>query len=168
MAASQAFVMLLSLSFMQAIGVSIAASTLVGRYVGAGDREAVRRSFGSALILGVGVATLVAALFVALPGPLLRIFSDDPAVVTLGGSLLVLGALFQLFDAIAIITEGALRGAGDTRWPFFVQTALGWGFFLPLAYTLGVHVMESAAHTTRAARRASDHLPVVARVELPH
>ena len=138
MAASQAFVMLLSLSFMQAIGVSIAASTLVGRYVGAGDREAVKRSFGSALTLGVGVATLVAALFIALPGPLLRIFSDDPAVVALGGSLLLPGALFQLFDAIAIITEGALRGAGDTRWPFFVQTALGWGFFLPLAYTLGV------------------------------
>ena len=138
MAASQAFVMLLSLSFMQAIGVSIAAATLVGRYVGAGDRDAVKRSFASALTLGVGLATVVGALFVALPGPLLRIFTDDPAVVGLGGSLLLLGAFFQLFDAISIISEGALRGAGDTRWPFLVQTALGWGVFVPLAYTLGV------------------------------
>ena len=51
---------------------------------------------------------------------------------------MLLGALFQLFDAFAIIAEGALRGAGDTRWPFLVETILGWGFFVPLAYTLGV------------------------------
>jgi MATE family multidrug resistance protein len=138
MAASQAFVMLLSLSFMQAIGVSIAASTLVGRYVGAGDTAAVQRSFASSLTLGIALAGVVAVLFVALPGPLLRIFTDDPNVVALGRPLLAIGALFQLFDAIAIITEGALRGAGDTRWPFLVETAFGWGIFVPLAYLLGV------------------------------
>jgi MATE family multidrug resistance protein len=112
MAASQAFVMLLSLSFMQAVGISIAASTLVGRYVGAGKPAAADRSFA--------------------------IFTDDPAVVALGRPLLAIGALFQLFDAIAIITEGSLRGAGDTRWPFLVVTAFGWGLFVPLAYVLGV------------------------------
>jgi MATE family multidrug resistance protein len=138
MAASQAFVMLLSLSFMQAVGISIAASTLVGRYVGAGQPEAANRSFGSALVLGIGLAALVAVLFVVIPGPLLRIFTDDPAIVALGRPLLAIGALFQLFDAIAIVTEGSLRGAGDTRWPFLVVTAFGWGLFVPLAYVLGV------------------------------
>ena len=138
MAASQAFVMLLSLSFMQAVGISIAASTLVGRYVGAGKPAAADRSFASALALGIGLAVVVAVLFVAIPGPLLRIFTDDPAVVALGRPLLAIGALFQLFDAIAIITEGSLRGAGDTRWPFLVVTAFGWGLFVPLAYVLGV------------------------------
>ncbi len=138
MAASQAFVMLLSLSFMQAVGISIASSTLVGRYVGAGNPEAVRRSFRSSLVLGAGVAGIVAVLFVTVPGALLRVFTDDPGVVALGRPLLLLGALFQLFDAFAIIAEGALRGAGDTRWPFAIETILGWGFFIPLAYTLGV------------------------------
>ena len=138
MAASQAFVMLLSLSFMQAIGVSIASSTLVGRYVGARDPEAVARSFRSSMVLGASLAGIVALLFVTFPTPLLRVFTDDPAVVALGRPLLLVGALFQLFDALAIIAEGALRGAGDTRWPFLVETALGWGFFVPLAYTLGV------------------------------
>ncbi len=138
MAASQAFLMLLSLSFMQAIGVSIAAATLVGRYIGADDLPAASRSFRSSIALGAVLAGVVAVLFVALPGPLLRIFTDDPTVVSLGRPLLLLGALFQLFDAFAIISEGALRGAGDTRWTFVVQTALGWGFFVPLAYGLGV------------------------------
>jgi MATE family multidrug resistance protein len=89
-------------------------------------------------VLGAGLAGVVAVLFVTIPTPLLRIFTDDPAVVALGRPLLLLGALFQLFDAVAIITEGALRGAGDTRWPFLLETALGWGFFVPVAYGLGI------------------------------
>ncbi len=138
MAASQAFVMLLSLSFMQAIGISAAASTLVGRYVGAGNLEGARQSFRSSLVLGVLLGIAVATLFVALPGPLLRIFTDDTTVVSLGRPLLLIGAVFQLFDAVAIITQGALRGAGDTRWPFVIETTFGWGVFVPLAYTLGI------------------------------
>jgi len=138
MAASQAFVMLLSLSFMQAMGISVAASTLVGRYVGARDPEAVQRTFRSALGVGLALSGAIAVLFVAIPGPLLRIFTDDSDVMALGRPLLLIGALFQIFDLMGIVSEGALRGAGDTRWPFLVQTAFGWGFFVPAAYGVGV------------------------------
>ncbi len=138
MAASQAFVMLLSLSFMQAVGVSIATAILVGRYVGAGDPDAASRTFRTSLLLGFSLALGVAILFVAIPIPLLRIFSDDAQVLALGRPLLLLGALYQLLDATAIIADGALRGAGDTRWPFVVETALGWGMMVPLAYFVGV------------------------------
>jgi MATE family, multidrug efflux pump len=138
MAATQALLMLLSLSFMQALGISVAASTLVGRYVGAGDEEAARRAHASSLRLGIGLALGVAALFLALPGPLLRIFSEAPEVLRLARPLLALGALFQLFDALGIVASGSLRGAGDTRWPFALTTVLAWLFFLPLAWTLGV------------------------------
>jgi multidrug resistance protein, MATE family len=138
MAASQAFLMLLSLSFMQALGLSAAASTLVGRYVGAQDREAAERSFRSSLLLGAMLSGLVGLLLVTIPEPLLRIFSSDPEVIRLGVPLLALGAFFQLFDAAGIISEGALRGAGDTRWPFLAHSLLGWGFFVPSAYLLGV------------------------------
>ena len=138
MAASQAFVMLLSLSFMQAYGISIASSTLVGRYIGADDFEAARRSFWSAQKLVALFAGGIAVLFIGFPEALLRVFTDDPAVIGFGGPLVILGALFQLLDAVGIIAGGALRGAGDTRWPFWVHTALAWGLFVPLAYLLGV------------------------------
>jgi len=138
MAASQAFVMLLSLSFMQAVGISIAAAILVGRYIGAGDPFAAIRTFRSSILLGFWLAAGIAIAFVAIPIPLLRIFTDDAKVLELGRPLLLLGALFQLADAVAIISEGALRGAGDTRWPFAVETALGWGLLVPLAYFVGV------------------------------
>ncbi len=138
MAASQVFVVLLSLSFMQAVGISIAAATLVGRFLGAGDFDAVERSFRSSLALGGVLGGAIAVLYAVASGPLLRLFTNDPAVIALGGPLLAMGAVYQLFDAIGIIAEGALRGAGDTRVPFAAHTVLGWGFFVPVAYTLGV------------------------------
>ena len=138
MAASQAFIALLSLSFMQAVGLAIAVATLVGRYVGAGDQAAARRSLRTGLRMAWLLAGGVALLFVCLPEALMRIFSADPEVIALGRPLLALGALYQLFDALGIVTDGALRGAGDTRWPFLVRFALAWGLFLPLAWLLAV------------------------------
>lgn len=137
MAASQAFIVLLSLSFMQAIGISVAAATLVGRYVGAKRPVAAIAAFRSSLVLGGIMALAVATIFVAFPEFLMRVFTDDPEVVRLGAPLLVLGAIFQFFDAGGIIAEGALRGAGDTRWPFVVHSLLGWGLFVPAAYVAG-------------------------------
>ena len=140
MAASQAFVLLLSLSFMQAIGISMAVTTLVGQYVGAKEPEHAERSFHSGLVLATCLAGGVAVLFLAAPVPLLRLFTDDQEVLALGASLLLVGAAFQLFDALATVADGALRGAGDTRWPFLMRFAFAWGLFLPLAWTLGFHL----------------------------
>jgi MATE family multidrug resistance protein len=138
MAATHALLMLLSLSYMQAVGISVGSSTLVGRYIGARVLQAARRTFRSALLLGAILSTAVGLLLVSLPRPLLRIFTDDPQVLEMGLPLVWLCAGFQFFECAAIVSEGALRGAGDTRWPFLVQTALSWAFFLPLAYLLAV------------------------------
>jgi MATE family multidrug resistance protein len=138
MAASQAMIQLLSLSFMQAYGISIASGALVGRYIGARDVAAAERSHRSALKLGLTLAALVAVLFVSLPDLLLGVFTSDPQVLVLGRSLLALGALFQVVDAVGIIASGSLRGSGDTRWPLAVQAALAWLVRLPLVYTIAV------------------------------
>ena len=138
MAASHAMVQLLSLSFMQAVGIAIASGALVGRYVGARDLEAAARSHRSALKLGVALAVVVAALFLGAPGFLLHLFTDDPEVLVVGRPLLVLGAVFQLMDALGIIANGSLRGAGDTRWPFLVHATLAWALRIPLVYLMAV------------------------------
>jgi MATE family multidrug resistance protein len=138
MAASQAFISLLSLSFMQASGLSVAAATLVGRYVGAGDPASAERSFRTALGLAGALGGSVALLFLTVPDLLLRLYSEDADVLALGGPLLALGAGFQLLDALGIATSGALRGAGDTRWPFLAQASLAWFVFLPAAWLFGI------------------------------
>ena len=139
MAASQAFISLLSLSFMQASGLAIAVATLVGQYIGARETEAVEHSFRSGLGLASLLSGSIALLFLLAPATLMRIFTDDPAVVALGQPLRRVGAVCQCFDAFGIVADGALRGAGDTRWPFLVRFALAWGLFVPLAWLLGIH-----------------------------
>lgn len=137
MAASQALVSLMHFSFMQVVGVQMAVATLVGRYVGAGDLRAARRSWANALWLGIGMALVVAAAFLLAPEHSLRLFVHDEAVLRIGVPLLAVGAAFQIIDAVGVLNGGALRGAGDTRWPFVVQTLLAWGLFLPAAWVGG-------------------------------
>ncbi|HKJ24441.1 MAG TPA: MATE family efflux transporter [Myxococcota bacterium] len=138
MAASQALISLLSLSFMQAVGIGVASSTLVGRYVGAQDPASAERAHRTALGLGCVIATGVAALLLAVPESLVRLFTDDAEVIRLGAPLVRLGALVQVFDALNIIASGSLRGAGDTRWPFVVQSLDAWAVSVPLAWLVGV------------------------------
>lgn len=140
MAASHAFIQLLSLSFMQAVGIAIATTTLVGRYIGSGQLEVVGRSLRSALCLGGILAATIALLFMTIPEWLLGIFSRDPEVWAYGRPLLLVGAFYQFFDAIAIVSDGALRGAGDTRLPFLARSFLSWFVFLPLAYLFAIPV----------------------------
>ncbi len=139
MAATQAMIALLTLSFMQAIGIGLAATTLVGRYKGAGSLDAALRSLVSALKLAVALAIGIAALFLLAPQALIGLFTDDADVLALAGPLLALGAAFQFFDALQIVIGGALRGAGDTRWPFVVQTLLAWALRLPLVWLFAFH-----------------------------
>jgi len=134
MAATQAMISLLSLSFMQAIGIGLAATTLVGRYKGRLDVAAAERSYRSATKLAIGLGLAVAALFLLAPDALMGLYTRDPDVLRLGPPLLALAAAFQLFDAVQIVAGGALRGAGDTRWPFLMQTGLAWALRLPLVW----------------------------------
>jgi MATE family multidrug resistance protein len=138
MAASQAMIQLLSLSFMQAVAISVSAGTLIGRYLGAGDPGAAARSYASAMKLAMVLAGIVAALFLGVPELLMRVFSSDAEVLALARPLLVLGALFQLVDAIGIVAGGSLRGSGDTRWPFLVHATLAWAARLPLVWLFAV------------------------------
>ncbi|MDP6979269.1 MAG: MATE family efflux transporter [Myxococcota bacterium] len=139
MAASQAFISLLSISFMQAQGIAIAVSTMVGQYIGAKDLAAAERSFGSGLRLCLLLAGVVGAVLIAFPDQLIGIYSDDVRVIELGRPLLFVGALFQIFDALAILADGGLRGAGDTRWPMIARFLFAWFVFLPTAWLFGVY-----------------------------
>jgi MATE family multidrug resistance protein len=134
MAASQAMLQLLSLSFMQAVAISTAAGTLIGQYLGAGDLDAASRSYRSSVALALGLAGLVALLFLSAPESLLGLFADDDAVLSMARPLLGLGAFFQVIDALGIVAAGSLHGAGDTRWPLMLQATLAWFVRLPAVY----------------------------------
>ena len=118
---------ILSFSFLPGIGFATAAATLVGQHLGEGEPRLAERSgwrsmWGAILSMSVlGAATIAAAPALA------RLFSSDPHVIELTVDFIwTLGAVQPLM-AIEYTIGGALRGAGDTRFPLFAIFA---GLFL--------------------------------------
>jgi multidrug resistance protein, MATE family len=117
----------MTVSFMPAFGLSTAVTALVGRYIGMGrpDIAARRANLGFAVTVVYMLACGVG--FFLGRHHLMGLFSEDPEVLAIGATLLVVAALFQLFDAMYILYNGALRGAGDTAVPATVTGVLCWG-----------------------------------------
>jgi MATE family multidrug resistance protein len=76
-------------------------------------------------------------MFLTLPGPLSRIFSNDPTVVGAAALLLPIAGVFQVFDGLQVAGAGALRGVGDTRVPMILTLIGFWVIGLPACVALG-------------------------------
>ena len=123
----------MSLSFMPAVGLSIAVSSTVGKYIGMGRPDLAANRAWVALGAAMCYMGACAVLFVVLRGPMVSVFipadMDESArenVLRLGGLFLIACATFQLFDAVAMVLSGALRGAGDTKWVGVATVVLSW------------------------------------------
>ncbi len=123
LAAHQVAITLASATFMIPLGIGAAASVRVGQAVGARDDVGVRRAGKVALGAGVGFMSLGALAFWTLPEPLSRIITDQPEVVEAAVPLLLVAAVFQIFDGAQAVLAGALRGAGDTTLPLVLNLA---------------------------------------------
>jgi MATE family multidrug resistance protein len=137
LAANQITIQILALSFMPCQGFAIAATTLVGQYIGAERRALARKSAYATLRLGLLYSGVVALMYVIFPEYLVRIFNSDPTVIMYGKQIIMLAAVFQVFDAVQMIASGALRGAGDTKVPMLFAIGGAWLLFLPISFVLG-------------------------------
>jgi MATE family multidrug resistance protein len=127
---------IVAVSFMIPLGLSSAAAVRVGHAIGAGAPQRAAAAGWTAILLGVAVMILTATAFLVMPHALIGLFSRAPEVVTLASSLLLVGAIFQLFDGLQGVTTGTLRGLGDTRTPMLTNLVAHWMMGLPVGYTL--------------------------------
>jgi MATE family multidrug resistance protein len=123
-------------TFMIPLGVSSAGAVRVGHAVGRRDAAGVRRSGWTALLFGAVFMIGAAVVFISFPRVLIGVFTTDEAVLTIGASLLLVAAVFQLFDGLQGVATGVLRGFGDTRSPMLWNLAGHWFIGLPLGYVL--------------------------------
>jgi MATE family multidrug resistance protein len=137
LAASNAAITLMSTSFMPLVGISIATTTLVGQFIGAEELDNARKSGYTAIKMGTLYAALIASNYFLFPKFLVSIISKEPEVIDLGAKILMLAGVFQLSDGFGICSNGALRGAGDTRFVMVIGLSYAWFLFVPLAYFLG-------------------------------
>ena len=125
-----------SLSFLPCIAFSGAASALVGQALGMGDPQRATRSGWVAVRMAVLWSTTAGIAFMVVPQLLLGVFTNDERVVQAGVGALAIVGIAQPAQALIFTLGGALRGAGDTRFPL-IATVVNWFVVrLPLAYVL--------------------------------
>jgi len=136
LASHQIALNLASLTFMVPLGVASAGAVRVGHAVGRSDAAAAARAGRVALLIGTAFMTAAALAFVLVPRPLVGMFTSNEAVFALGRRLLLVAAVFQLFDGLQGVSTGLLRGLGDTRTPMVGNLAGHWLLGLPVGYAL--------------------------------
>jgi MATE family multidrug resistance protein len=125
-----------SVSYMVPLGIASASAVSVGQAIGKGDAVLARRNGYTGIGIACAFMACSAIAFLLIPRPILSVYSNDSAVITLGVKLLAIAALFQLFDGIQTVATGALRGLGDTNMPMMVNFVGYWIFGLPVGYVL--------------------------------
>lgn len=131
------------LSFMPAVGISIATQAVVGKAIGQGrtDRAHERAMLG--LKLGMVYMGVCAIVFFVFREEGIAVFVDESTspedraeLIRVGAVLMIGAAVFQVFDAVAIVLSAALRGAGDTVWPGVASIVLSWSCVVGVGYLL--------------------------------
>jgi MATE family multidrug resistance protein len=136
LASHQIAINIAAVSFMVPLGISSAGAVRVGHAVGRRDPEGAERSGWTALLFGVAFMSGAAIAFVLAPHLLIGAFTTDEGVLRIGISLLLVAAVFQLFDGLQGVATGVLRGLGDTRTPMLWNLFGHWFVGLPLGYSL--------------------------------
>ena len=127
---------IIAVAFMIPLGLSSAGAVRVGHAIGARDQRRAAAAGWTAIVLGVTFMAITATSFLIVPRALIGLFTHEPDVLALGSTLLLVAAVFQLFDGLQGVTTGALRGLGDTRTPMITNLAGHWLLGLPIGYTL--------------------------------
>jgi len=124
-------------AMLPAMGVALAATTLVGNALGRGDPEDAYRWGWNAAMLTFLYGLVMTVILVPLANPILGIFLTNDETRQLAYLPMVLWALVISIDCLGIVLMNALIGAGDTRRSMWISIIAQWVFFLPLAYLIG-------------------------------
>lgn len=131
---------IVALSFMPALAVSVAATSLVGQSMGAWRPDEGRLRGNLSLVLGSLIMVVAGIPMMLFPEVLVRFFdaAAHPHVIEAGTSFVRIHGIGQIFIALGIVGSGALRGAGDTI-TALVAAIVGRALIvLPFAYILGI------------------------------
>jgi MATE family multidrug resistance protein len=142
------------IAFMPMIGMGMAAAILVGQYLGRNDPGNAERVGWLTLKIGVGYILAIGTTFLLFPAFYTRMFAGDAADSIASGELLktarillAMLAVWGVADAASLIISGALKGAGDTHFVMYFQSAVAWGFLVS-GQLLIVFVFHGGVYTS--------------------
>ncbi|QZY54807.1 MATE family efflux transporter [Crassaminicella profunda] len=140
-ASEAAFRILLSierLSFMPAVGISIAAAALVGKALGEKNVKKALHTGYTVSGLGVLWGVFMGFIFICFPKFLLGIFTNESAIINISILAMWVAGANQPFLNFMIVMSGALRGAGDTKAVMTISALRSWLVYVPLSYVFTI------------------------------
>ena len=126
-----------SLTFMPGLGYAMAATAVVGQYLGAKRPDLSERASAHSVRMGVLLMTSIGLISAVLGRSLMGLFTDDPEMIAIGVQAMWVINLAWPGMAVSQVLAGSLRGAGDTRFPMYTTFLGVWVMRLPLSYLFG-------------------------------
>ena len=123
-------------AIMPSQSIAMATSAIAGQNIGANKQENVRDTVKWATILAVSISIVLTLIAQLMPGMLLGLFTSDNKVLEQAVGALRILSLAYVFSAIMFVTNGFLRGAGDTMATMVLSITSLWLIRLPLARVL--------------------------------
>ena len=145
-AANQIALNLSTMTFMVAMGLSVASMIRVGNQKGLQKFKELRRIAFSIFLLGILLAIFFGTVFFLFHKSLPKIYvdftdatnyADNLEVVSIASQLLFAAAIFQISDTIQVVVLGALRGLQDVKIPTIITFVSYWVIGFPISYFLG-------------------------------
>ncbi len=137
LAAHQIAINLATISYMITLGISSAGAIRVGNALGKQNIKLVRRAGFIAIVLGASLMACFGILFISLKSILPSIYINDPKVISIAANLLIVAAIFQIFDGTQAVGIGVLRGLTDVKGPTIITFVAYWIIALPIGYYFG-------------------------------
>lgn len=125
-------------TILPSFGMANAAATLVGQNLGAGKPDRAETSVWRAGLYNMVFLGLVMVLFLFVSEPIMRIFTEDVAVIAYGKEALQVVALGYIFYGYGMVVNQSFNGAGDTLTPTLISLFGFWFLQIPLAYVLAL------------------------------
>jgi len=144
-AANQIALNLSSLTFMVALGLSVAATIRIGNQKGLNDYKNLKRIAISIFLITILIELIFALIFIIFSDLLPWLYLENNnnfdvlETVSLASKLLIIVALFQIFDGIQIVAQGALRGIQDVKIPSMICFLSYIVFGVPIMIYLGLY-----------------------------
>ncbi|AZQ44741.1 MATE family efflux transporter [Nonlabens ponticola] len=136
-AANQIALNLSAITFMVGVGLSVTATIRVGNQLGSRDHTELIRIARSIFLMALILDVAFAMAFYFGRDLLPQVYIDDPDVIVIASSMLIVAAIFQVSDGIQVVVLGALRGLQDVWVPslicFVAYACIGF----PIAYYFG-------------------------------
>jgi MATE family multidrug resistance protein len=152
-AANQIALSLASLTFMFAMGLSVAAMIRVGNQKGLRDYPRLQLVARSIFLLAVILEIVFALIFVVFHQYLPELFvstkqglnfTENQEVIKIASQLLLVAAIFQISDGIQVVVLGALRGLQDVKVPMYMTFVAYWIIGFPISIYLGLYTKLGA------------------------